>query len=929
MTKSPPKINKINTLITQSVTIDIQTAIDTNSFRSILSFCKQWNIKDIYIKLQSISNTEIFDQLQYLLTESFLFTKDDFRFYLHPNNLEHSFIKKLWGMNTEASDFILPFLIHTSSYETHTKSIGKDIIRFLNTQPEIYTLKTEKNSVQLNLKYPDHVYSVMMMPVYPNSKEAPQLNEVNKYFNPVTGKLKFPWKETEQVSIFVLRKFYGWYNGTVRQKLNISQIKILTSYLKYLKEETEYSKNLISGWILNPLFEFPEIPNVLPLISDLEGSYEQKTGKGLTTTIINCMQNINDNFYHYCYELHNFLSHHILENLENEIKKFQNKTSKKLKFFIKDNSVQIYGCGKQFQFIDFVKLFDDYEISLDSNLLLPTGDYANKNEEILKVLSSIMHHYPGKSLTVHCDDLLNTKSSFEYKMWQFHWLISCGISNFNRRIIFSETEKLVDLYNNLPSFDPSYSAYQKWFEYINQMTNMISQGTHKCDILVLYPSVTNNCGNSADILTLVQSLTNNGFDFDFIDFNTFLNQELCQIEEKSLSTKNEKYSVLIIPAIEVIQFDVLQKIKLFYESGGTIIAVGEVPSKAYEWNKDNEVEKISNEIWFKKSSISSTKFKTNQRGGKGFFQKDINQLPEILLDNSDLINFKADCTISHIRSIIREMPREYYIFLFNISQDKSYDGTIYSKYKGNPYSWNFDRQIEEPIHTFTIKDMFLQIPVRIHPKKAKLIKLKKESLKEFPRVVSTNIELIDAVNVDRNQINLTGTVEKPGEYHASINIHNYLKMSQETIDDVLPVLKISNNNWNIYFDNKKYKGDLTDLSRFSNIGCGKINYRKIIVISKQYLSDYKLTLDLGTVYNTIEIIINQKHVDSLLAGPYILDVTDYITEGDNKFEFVVSNNLSSKLSCLSFYKTNGSSIQESGLIGPIRIIPKKKIRINF
>jgi len=93
----------------------------------------------------------------------------------------------------------------------------------------------------------------------------------------------------------------------------------------------------------------------------------------------------------------------------------------------------------------------------------------------------------------------------------------------------------------------------------------------------------------------------------------------------------------------------LRKIYDFYSAGGTVIAIGNLPLKSTNWDEDTEIESISNEIWFKKSSISSTKFKTNKWGGKGYFQSDINLLADIINDNRQHLNLQVFCEIEKIK----------------------------------------------------------------------------------------------------------------------------------------------------------------------------------------------------------------------------------------------------------------------------------------
>ncbi len=918
-----------NFTFTQSVTIDIRAAINTTTLRSILSFCKQWNIRNIYIKLPNLDDTSIIDNLNAAIGDTFLFSPDEFQFYLYFENLEKSALKIMWKNNKDAKDFLLPFLINTADYEVHDKSMGEDIVRFFNPKPECYLIKPEKNTIYLKLKFPEHVFAIILESTGTNKNKISDFQDVTDHYDLKTGVLKIPWKNKNEVKVHVIRKIYGWSDSSVNQKINIFSSKIFESFLNYQENHLKHNFSFFSGFILNSDSFYPDNQNITPIDPNISEIYLEQTNNSYTKSMIQTLHDKNDQSHHYRYDFFNFNRNHLLNSLSKSLIKNDNPKNKHFKFFLRESENPDLTKTKRNQLFDYFSVFDEVELPIKAKSLKPDGIYAKRKEVDLKIASSICHHSEQKKVTVHCNDLLNTIDSFEKKLWQFHWLLSCGIIDVNFSIVHSETEAKVNLYNELPSFDPSYSAYRKWYKYINQMTDFAQKGTHKCDILVLYPSDSFFCGTVTDISELTSTLINSGYDFDFLDFEKFINPKHCVIQDNTLKINNNTYSVLILPGVEVISLDVLLRIYDFYNSGGTVIAIGGLPSKSCNWKKDHEIENISNKIWFKKTNIQSTKFKTNKWGGKGFYQNNMNLLPEILEENKKLLNLFIESEHKNIRTIVRESPQEYYLFFFNISSEDDFKGTIFSKYKGRPFIWNSDEEKADSLFTFSIKDMYMQIPLEIPAKQRTLIILKKGSLKDVPKIINTNINSIEKINVSRNQLKIFGSVTKSGKYSAIFNMHNMVKEAGITIKKILPVLKISNSEWKIRFKDKRFSGTLSDLSHYNRSFFGKIRYRKILVISKEYLSGYKLILDLGKVSDSIEIIINQKSIGMIVAPPYKIDITNHVIVGDNDFIFLVSSNLSNKLSYLSFQQNTGSLIKEIGLMGPVKIVPHKKIQIDF
>ena len=150
----------------------------------------------------------------------------------------------------------------------------------------------------------------------------------------------------------------------------------------------------------------------------------------------------------------------------------------------------------------------------------------------------------------------------------------------------------------------------------------------------------------------------------------------------------------------------------------------------------------------------------------------------------------------------------------------------------------------------------------------------------------------------------------------------------KNIQKFLPVLTISSNNWTIEFNNKRIRDNLGDLSRYDHTYYGTIIYKKIIVISKDYLNDYRVFLDLGKIRDIVEVHINDNDLGLLMLPPFRLDITNYIQTGDNKFEFRVRNNLSNALSALEIKEQKIFYIKEYGLYGPVKIIPYKEIELT-
>lgn len=927
---SPSKSNfyLVNMKPSLSVMIDVKEEISSPDFRSILSFCKQWNIKKIILKVYDLKNTKIFDHLYSAIADTFLFAADEFYFYLQYENLELSLIHNFWKKNESPEEFLLSFLNHNAKYEKYASVFGTNIFKFFDFEPETINVKIDKNKIDLIISNPENVFALYISEKNELKEKHFHNIDLQKHFNFKTGHVIISWKRSKEVHLYVLRKYVGYFEESVHQILNYFSEKVFKSYLQYLSDNLEKNLSLFNGWYLDPFQLYNQPQKLLPVSSNFVQTFKDKSDQDYSKAVLNFWYNSNNDSHHQCTDLFNFSREEIQKVFKKSYKNHLKTNDKKIVFNLNEIGQKVQQYGIPLYIFDFAKNINEFNISVNANLIFPNGTYAKEKETELRIASSISHHYNNKIGTVTCGDLLNINANFEEKLWYVNWLVSCGINDLSQSINYGQAEFKSNLYSNLPTYDPSYVSYKNWFKYINTITHFSSKGTHRCDILVLYPIQSYFYGNIVDLSIILPLIANEGIDFDLIDFDGFVNNDQCKIIDDKLSVNKEKYSILILPGVEIIPIEVLRRIYEFYSSGGTVIAIGNLPSKSTNWDKDNEIESISNEIWFKKSTISSTKFKTNKWGGKGFFQSDISLLPEIIKENRNLINLQIQSYSGKIRSIVRETSTEYFILLFNMSNSKDFQGNVYSKYKGKPFIWDFDNNEAIPYYNFKIKDTYLKFPIDIPVGQSKLIILKKQSLKALPKILSTNLCDIVDIKIKNQKISINGLVYEKGKYEVEVSLFNVKKKASKNIQKFLPALTISSKNWNIEFNNKKFIENLGDLSRYDQTYCGTIIYKKIIVISEEYLNGYKVMIDLGKLKDSVEIIINNKNLGICILPPYRLDITDSIQSGDNKFEFRIKNNLFNILSSLQTTDRKYNYIKEYGLYGPVKLIPYQELEFN-
>lgn len=156
---------------------------------------------------------------------------------------------------------------------------------------------------------------------------------------------------------------------------------------------------------------------------------------------------------------------------------------------------------------------------------------------------------------------------------------------------------------------PGYNAYVK------KASALLRGGRHICDIAVLYPIADLQAqhkfgegdpylgGNIAGYVNYTQigealSLCIRK-DFTYLHPETL--SEKCSVEGSRLILNNgenrEKYRVVILPSMDVIHLENLEKLRQFVRGGGVLLAVGRLPAKSAEPGGDAVVRELISELF--------------------------------------------------------------------------------------------------------------------------------------------------------------------------------------------------------------------------------------------------------------------------------------------------------------------------------------------
>lgn len=123
---------------------------------------------------------------------------------------------------------------------------------------------------------------------------------------------------------------------------------------------------------------------------------------------------------------------------------------------------------------------------------------------------------------------------------------------------------------------PYWPHMKLWLKYAERMCFLLSQGTHVCDIALLYPTETMQAvpGTGAESTFAVSDeLSTRGLDYDFIDYQSL---QKAEVKDGKISVAGESYKVLVLADTRAMHGETLDKVREFLKNGGIVVAAGYV-----------------------------------------------------------------------------------------------------------------------------------------------------------------------------------------------------------------------------------------------------------------------------------------------------------------------------------------------------------------
>ncbi|UCH09521.1 MAG: hypothetical protein JSU61_09845, partial [Fidelibacterota bacterium] len=292
--------------------------------------------------------------------------------------------------------------------------------------------------------------------------------------------------------------------------------------------------------------------------------------------------------------------------------------------------------------------------------------------------------------------------------------------------------------------NPYWKYFRKLADFGRRISFMGSLGKHVCDVGILYPITslwasgmstredvgTLGGGETGDLLeiqynSIQEILLENLTDYDILDPEAVLSSK---VEGQRLHIAEEEYAVLILPPLTTIRRRVAEQIKTFFDQGGIIIALNQLPMDSMEQGQeDGHILEIFRHIFdFDPRSLRIGYFETdadlsqdyvvhtNAQSGKAYFTKAVRHIPEILRQciNPDVEVLSGG---RHgLRMLHRSTPAGEIYFLVNERKQPS-TLSLAIRDRGIPELWDPETGEVRTLTNYARVDDRLIIPLSFKP----------------------------------------------------------------------------------------------------------------------------------------------------------------------------------------------------------------------
>ncbi|NPV45457.1 MAG: beta-galactosidase [Armatimonadetes bacterium] len=280
---------------------------------------------------------------------------------------------------------------------------------------------------------------------------------------------------------------------------------------------------------------------------------------------------------------------------------------------------------------------------------------------------------------------------------------------------------------------PYWEFYKEFADYLGRLSLVQSLGHHVSVAAVLSPNKTmyadmfrqgqaNETPECQQLMEQVsEALLSLHYDYDFID-DTQLPLAEVRDGELAFPGSEETYMVVVLPGARVMSLAAATRLREFHEAGGSIIALGELPSEADERGQDEALRSIIAGIFTERDGQAST----NPAGGHALHSRPKRvqewlerHLPEVAAADVTIRNAEGRNLDSIICCHRSSAVGESYLL---VNRTKEPQSCVFAcPVQGRVQEWSLETGESAPVVTRVNDEDWLEVELEFEEAEARLL----------------------------------------------------------------------------------------------------------------------------------------------------------------------------------------------------------------
>jgi hypothetical protein len=485
---------------------------------------------------------------------------------------------------------------------------------------------------------------------------------------------------------------------------------------------------------------------------------------------------------------------------------------------------------------------------------------------------------------------------------------------------------------------------------------------------------------------LGKTLVANGYDFDPVNDDVLQNR--ARVEFGHIKVRDLSYRFLILPKTTAVPVATMEFIRKFALGGGVVIALDELPSSSVGLRDaaqhDARVKQIVTELFGPdgKGKIHPGEGRTYYVAGYKIPRYDTSkrpfyQVPEPYQPTAALtapqremlealrahlapdFELAGNQQSNGLTFLHRRIGSDDLYFVTNLQLEASDTAVTFRVTGKTPERWDPTTGEIAPVLVYRTQAAGVEISIRLGPRGSTCILFR--AGEPQPHLTATNLE--EVRNLTGGHVE--GIASQNGEVHATAVKNGQSRTARVTVNGLPEPLAVSGA-WQMTLEGHRFEKLQKDVSQLQSwtddphtehfSGTGR--YALDFEVPAEYVSaGLETVLDLGKVGDVAEVALNGQAVGVAWMQPYQLDVTQALRSGTNHLEVLVTNTLINYVSGLKtlpevpeeliphygkttdIYKLGTTAWEKqekdfhplppSGLLGPVRIIARRKVTLEL